>query len=573
MQQQANYSCDFLCSCFSQLSSSLLLNDEHEYDSISKNFPDFVWLIRDSQLDLPAGVDSPTTFLMENVLRRSANAKKVTTEDCIVNAILRLFSSITCLTLPSPSADPNVLSSIVEKQDLLNPKFKAELQDLIDYTKQHVRVKSLCGRECKNGTMWGELVSKFVDLVNHDDQLALTNTYVAAAESALSKLSLKLVEEYKCEMKQRMDGKFPMEEYSSDPSVETLLSIHHSIWYHKQQKFVSQVDYLLSVSSEDEHAVLQKKEAALSSFMNAICKLSDTESGQQVKDGVLYQFALENRNASRHHCRISAKQAFRKVRDAILATEKNKPKADLNDIMTTAEQAYYAQAIGPAKDEIYLQNRQELDESCKEIAETIPGKPIQFHLRGMSKNKIKLRWNGTGCRDGTTYEVQFAYEHDKERWLLLPDRFDRECAMIRNLKPNTDFLFQVRGVGSTGRKGQWSETLKCSTTVGAIARGAATVGTFIGGILAAPAGGTVIFPVLGTIGGAAAAPIVGTLWAKKVYEKLGPQGELQSDSDNEQADDAESSSIGAESSSTASEATLTESKDIGIEKPCFNDLQ
>ena len=219
-------------SCFSQLSSSLL-NDEHEYDSISKNFPDFVWLIRDSQLQLPSGFDSPTAFLKENVLRRSSNAKEVTIEDYVVYAILRLFSSITCLTLPSPSADPSILSSIVEKQDLLNPKFKAELQCLIDYTKQHVRVKSLCGRECKNGTMWGELLSKFVDLVNYDDKLALTNTYVAAAESALSKLSTKLVEEYKCEMDKRTDKKFPMEEYSSGSGKEeTLLSIHYSIWHH-----------------------------------------------------------------------------------------------------------------------------------------------------------------------------------------------------------------------------------------------------------------------------------------------------------------------------------------------------
>ena len=376
-------------------------------------------------------------------------------------------------------------------------------------------------------------------------------------------------------MDKRTDKKFPMEEYSSvSGEEETLLSIHYSIWHHKQQKFESQVDYLLSVSGEDEHSVQKKKEAALSSFKNAICRLSN-ESGQlQIKDGVLYQFVLKNCNASRKQCRDTATQAFRKVRDAIHATEKNKPKADLNDIMITAEQAYYAQAIGPARDEIYLQTRKELDETSKDIADTIPGKPLQFYLTGMSKNKIKLRWNGTatGCRVGTTYEVQFASKHHNERWTLWPDRFDRERAMIRNLKPNTDYLFQVRGVGSTGRKGQWSETLKCSTTVGAIARGAATVGTFIGGILAAPAGGTVIFPVLGTIGGAAAAPIVGTLWAKQVHEKLGPQGELQSDSDNEQADDAEASLISAESSSTLSEATLTESEDIGIEKPCFDDF-
>ena len=134
-----------MCSCFSQLSSSLL-TDEDEYDSISKNFPHFLWLIRDAQLDLPAGVDSPTAYLKKNVLRRSSNAKP-TKEDCVVSAILRLFDPIDCHTLSVPSARPDVLSSIVSNENLLSPEFKAELQDLIDYLKQKLQVKSLCGRQ------------------------------------------------------------------------------------------------------------------------------------------------------------------------------------------------------------------------------------------------------------------------------------------------------------------------------------------------------------------------------------------------------------------------------------------
>ena len=522
----------FMHSCFSQLSSSLL-TDEHEYDSISQNFPHFLWLIRDAQLDLPAGVDSPTAFLKKHVLCRSSNAKP-TKEDWVVNAILHLFDPIDCHTLSPPSARPDVLSSIVDNQHLLNPKFKAELQALIDNIKWKLRVKSLCGKECKNGTMWSELVSEFVDLVNHDDKLDLTRTYVAAAESALYKLSQKLVEEYRCEMQQRTAGKFPMEEHSSDPSVETLLSIHHSVLNHKMHKFVSQVGYLLSVGGEDE----KKKEAALLSFVNVICKLSDDgDGGQRIVDGVLHQFALENRSASQHQCRDIAMLAFRDARDVIYATENNRPEAELEDIMTVAEQVYYAQAIGPAKDEIYYQSRRELNESCKEVGDTIPGKPVQLYVAYMSKDKIKLRWKGTGCRIGTRYEVQFASEHDgNETWSVFPDRFDIECAVVGNLEPSTSYLIQVRGVGSTGRKGQWSQTCECSTTVGAITRGAATAGTFLGGMVAAPAGGSLIFPVVGTIGGVIAAPVVGAVWATRVFKRLGPQGVLN-DSDDEQEND------------------------------------
>ena len=383
--------------------------------------------------------------------------------------------------------------------------------------------------------MWGELLSKFVDLVNRDDPLALTSTYVAAAESALYKLSQELVEEYRCEMQQQTAGKFPMEEYSSDPSVETLLSIHHSILHHKLHKFESQVDYLLSVSGEDEGSVQQKKAAALLRFRDAICKLSDDgDGGQQIIDGILHQFALTNNEASRRQCRDTAIQTFRGARDAILATEKNEPEADLNSI-ALADQAYYAIAIGPAKDEIYLQTRKELEESCKEIADTIPGKPLELRVAGTSKDIIKLRWKGTGCTVGTKYEIQYASDGDQKRtW---PGRFENEYAAVNNLETSVDYRFRVRGVGPTGRKGPWSETLKCSTTVGDITRGVATVGTFFGGMFASPMGGALIFPVVGAIGGLVAAPVVGVVCAKKVHKDLGPQGEC--DSDNEQVNDTE----------------------------------
>ena len=70
----------------------------------------------------------------------------------------------------------------------------------------------------------------------------------------------------------------------------------------------------------------------------------------------------------------------------------------------------------------------------------------------------------------------------KKNWMNLPELFDEECAVVRNLKTNTDYLFRVRGVGNTGRKGQWSEMVKCGTAVGFIARGAATVRSFVAGL-------------------------------------------------------------------------------------------
>ena len=519
-----------------------------------------MWLIRDAHLQLPhedGKPVTPTDYLKKRVLRRSSNIQP-TPEDYVVIAILRLFPDIISRILPRPSADPNIVKSLVENQHRLDEKFKAELQDLIDYIKQKLRVKSLCGRECKNGTMWGELVSKFVDLVNHDDQLALTSTYVTAAESALSKLSLQLVKEYKHEMELRLQGKYPLEENSTDGAKETLMSIHNSVLHLKQQKFESQVDYLLSVSGEDDHSVQHKKEVALLTFMNAICKLSNANEGDPVRigDGALHQFAMENHKSSRRYCREVAQRAFRTAREAIQASRINEHTVGLEDVLIACDRDYFAQAIGPAKDEVYCEVRNDLDNSSLEVANTIPGKPLLLHETGQTKNKIKLQWEGTGCKDGTKYEIQFMYGH--ETWASLPDRFIKEYAVVENLKSNTDYLFQVRGVGRTGRNGEWSESCECSTTLGAMARGAATVGTFMGGLVGAPLGATIALPMFGpvsTLGGVVGAPIIAGIWAKKMHEKFGPKGELKQ-GNNQPVEDRDT--VSTDSVSTVAEANNTE---------------
>ena len=142
--------------------------------------------------------------------------------------------------------------------------------------------------------------------------------------------------------------------------------------------------------------------------MNAICKLSDGaggDGGQWSKDGALHQFAMDNHIASRQQCGDTAEQAFKEAKAAILDTKNSQPETDLNDIVGAAEQAYYERAKGPAKDEIYLQWRQEIEDTCKDVADNTPGKPLDLCCEGTSKNKIKLRWRGTVCKGSMQYEV------------------------------------------------------------------------------------------------------------------------------------------------------------------------
>lgn len=445
--------------------------------------------------------------------------------------ILNLFPSLECRTLPRPSADRDIVTSMEQNYDLLDEKFKTECKDLVGYLLEKVRIKRFSTMDCINGTIWAESVTKFVDLVNHGDNFVLEDSYLTAADSALYKISQRLVAEYKGEIEAYLEGKYPIEEFAPDESGDsgtvTLWSIHKKIMTPKRGKFEKEMEKLLPEGcSVNQAFLLERKTSLLSSFMDRICKLSGNQSAARIEGGVLEQFALKNLNESKRQCRLVALDVFRSIRLKIQAAD---CKVNISNDLLAAERKYYEAAIGPAKVQILAEERQKLEDSSEEL-NYVPGRPIDLRVTGMSNDRIKLQWSGTDRNNEVVDHYEIQHMFGNENWVNLPEQYHSDrSAIISKLKANTEHMFQVRAIGITGIIGNWSVTCKCSTTVSSVARGVATVGSFVGGMVLAPTIGVLSIPLspLATLGGLVGAPIVAGVLAKKAAEHFGPKGELK----------------------------------------------
>ena len=133
-------------------------------------FPDFLWLLRDAILMVPPGCDgkpmTATDYLKKVVLKRGSVFEE-TANDRIGRAILTVFPTIECMTIQPPSADPEVMQDIVAKQDCLEPRFNEQVEHLIKYLLQKVRVMNgFVEGKLADGPLLAAMASKFVEVVN-----------------------------------------------------------------------------------------------------------------------------------------------------------------------------------------------------------------------------------------------------------------------------------------------------------------------------------------------------------------------------------------------------------------------
>lgn len=515
---------------------------EEQYDAISDDFPNFLWLVRDA-LDLPlinGQRVSPTEYLKTQVLVRSSNDRS-TNRDEIVSAILRLFPSVECRTLPRPSADPNIVTTMETNHDLLEPTFKEELSNLVSYIRSRVRVKKKnSSMQCNTGAVWAEIVEKYVSSVNGNSELVLENMYISAAEAALLKLSQKLVAEYNQGMEVSVESKFPLEVHGDqDDQPETLLFIHNRVMGPILERFQREIEHFLP--GKNNPSVEQRRQKMLFTFQGQICQQSENGA---VVDGALYCFAVRNYTASRLYCQQVELEVFRGVRQKIQQARNRQSESNSNIIsseLLAAEQNYYQQAIGPAKFEVCNEVRKKLQEDSEDLIQNVPGKPKDLLSTGASNDKIKLQWVETSTNPGVVNFYEVFSMSDNANWSAVPGHFPNQSAVIEKLKPGTKYLFKVRGVGVTGLKGNFSDPYTCSTTVGSVVRGAATVSTFFGGMALCPAAGVLSIPIggpLAVVGGVLGAPIIAGALARQVSKHFGPQGELSTSSGNATSESA-----------------------------------
>ena len=179
------------------------LEDGNAFD-FKKHFPDFLWLLRDVHL-LPTGDSgvevTPTEYLVSRVLRRGKSFKESKSNE-VGRAILTFFPSIECITIQSPSSDPEVVRDIAKRQESLNPNFNKQVEQLIQYFFQHVQAKKgFSAANLVDGPTLATMADHYLKVVNDADAVpCITDTWNTAVEIRCKEVLDKLIQEYTLEL-------------------------------------------------------------------------------------------------------------------------------------------------------------------------------------------------------------------------------------------------------------------------------------------------------------------------------------------------------------------------------------
>lgn len=368
--------CILLCSHFAKLATAIAVRDVEEPETfdLKKYFPDFLWLLRDAILSVPPGPDgkpmTPTEYLKTKVCKRGATFNE-TESDRVGKAILTIFPSIECITIESPSTDPEVMRNIALKQDCLNPRFNEQIECLVAYLLSHVHPKNgFIDGQLVDGPLLAEIASDFLKAVNTPDSIpCIGDTWQVAVNHRCTKALEQMLQEYTQELEEKIkEVGLPMEEDSVDDGGArkpcTLMSIHRLILLQKSKLLLKQVGHFVGgpvMTSEGGGAVFSR-ESLVAKLEKATAEF--TEIGESVSieglegrkkklvGGILFRFAQQNYTESHSLCLSVFAALYAQIEDKMKEMDHYNFK-DLSKDLTILQQKYYEKAVGPAKWEVY----------------------------------------------------------------------------------------------------------------------------------------------------------------------------------------------------------------------------
>lgn len=491
-----------------------------ESDDLYKHFPQFLWLVRDANL---AYKGTPTEYIRNEVLVRSSkpNPDKL---DCIVHAITSVFPSVECRMLPCPSIDPDCLADMLSNESQLNPEFLKELTTIYEYLFSCIRPKGIDSPITTvpfSGIVIAELLEQYVRAVNTDQGIVLQTCWQSAFQSTLYSYSDQLVAKYQQQMKASLDGKLPIEQgclNTSDDQPETLMLIHGRIVHTLYEDLCREIQVMLA-STQDCNAA----QDIIQEFLKRIA-IYDSENCH-VESGELLIFLNQNYDVSSKFCHTIFDECYLPIHKQIMDAHKDKKQINISDDIDSIKTEYNRRAIGPAKDEVLMVGLIKLQTDCDSLTD-IPGPPEHLKAIKIAKDHIVIRWNGAAFNRHkvTRYTVEYI-EADIAESIWKTTTVDNECtAIAKELIPHTRYIFRVYAYINENKSHE--STISVTTKISTIARGAATIGAFMGGAVLSPVAAVAISPPLGpvmSVAGLLSALVTGGFFAKKVFQKTGEE--------------------------------------------------
>ena len=215
-------------------------------------------------------------------------------EVAVRKALKQFFPSFMCITLPTPSADTEVMRAIATKGKKLTSLFNQRVDELIAFLKTKVEPKQVfsnAGSPC-DGQTFAKLVQQVAKAVNDPNSIpALDNMWKLVVQSRCRDVQEKLISEYCTTIKTRYEIASkggPLEEEiesSQEHQCASVIGIHNQLWTEIKEMLCNEIGPLFSVSVSEEctlESVTDQLEKQLVQFQlqtsNAWCQKSQWRS-------------------------------------------------------------------------------------------------------------------------------------------------------------------------------------------------------------------------------------------------------------------------------------------------------
>ena len=496
----------------------------------------------------------PLDYLHAEVLKPTGQKSN----DNIIEAICTLFPQpLMCVSLPPP----NDGSCSLEKEENIDEDFVRQSNEVINGEggiKAKIQPKAGFAEGIEvTGPVLAELASTYVDAMNKRGCVpSLEGGWKAVVKLKLVEEAKKLVQSYEVEMKENLKGKLPME-YSiaeADSTKCSLMGLHGQIFNAKRKDLLEKIQQLLPKPSPGEPPVVDSEvcKSVVGGFEKEIA-VEGEDRDHEVKSGALLQFVTQNFKASEDQC----EELWGKLQTVYEIRNKSAKALNQNNATLCNEvcegiqsllEDYNANAIGPAREDVLLRKRRELDDTENSM-HSIPGPPTNIAVVGKAKDKIKLQWDLPKINPQAAKKFIVSSRIVGKNWEEAAVTSKRWC-IIDQLKPNTKYEFQVASWNDEARRARDEiQTLAekghllTGTRLGKLARAVLSATGFISGTAVAPilsgpgmvseakdsksklkaVASIASIPFLATLG----APIVGGMVANHVIKETGVWGDLE----------------------------------------------
>lgn len=249
---------------------------EDDIDELAKQFPSFLWVLRDFSLKLEDEFKNPLKpkdYLEKGLAEQRGSSDQTEKKNRIRRLIKHFFQDRECCTLIRPMEEESGLQSLNQIDDSdMRPEFVQQIKDLRSKVFKKVKAKKLNG-QCLNGPMVIELAMAYVEALNTGKIPTIENAWDYVCSEENQKALRASTDTVRAEFA-KLSKLLPID------STE-LLERKDAI--HQEAVKIFQENTLSVVSKEDETMFLEKLSAFVADNFKFLEKQNNSVSSDIVK--------------------------------------------------------------------------------------------------------------------------------------------------------------------------------------------------------------------------------------------------------------------------------------------------